>query len=260
MLPCENSACRPVRHRGPATIAAVLPMLLLSIPGCGVGEYRARIASRVEELGKASEFSGLYAAQPLGDKPVSVRVPQMFARQPLVAGAEIAEEGAVPGEGRVEPGLVDLPGLTYTYEEFVADAEGGKIPYYLYLSAEKTTAPGYREPTTRWLNQLKDRLSGDGLTWEDVECDTPTGGIVVWRRLRAEGEQPFYYVDKEGEGRVVKLPGAIEIYYRVDGDWAVALTWRVPEIIAEHVDLDKWAPMVAGTVQIQDDSGGDGTR
>lgn len=257
MLPCENSACRPVRQVGPVTIAAVLPVLLLSALGCGVGEYRSRIASRVEELANASEFGGLYATQPLGDKPVSIRVPQMFERQPLVAGAEIAEEGAVPAEARVQPGLIDLPGLTYTYEEFVADAEGGKIPYYLYLSAEKTSAPGYREPTTRWLNQLKDRLSVEGLAWENVECDTPVGGAVVWRHLRAEGEQPFYYVGKEGEGRVVKLPGIIEIYYRVDGDWAVALTWRVPEIIAEHVNLGKWAPMVAGAAQIQEDSGGD---
>ncbi len=251
--------CRVCRSLWRVPSAVLLAALLSNAGGCGVGEYRERVRARVVDLGTASEFAGLYSPQAMGDKPVSVRVPQAFQRPPLVAGVAIAEEGAAPDDVRVRPGWVELPGLTYTYEEFVADAEGGQIPYYLYLSAENKNQPGFRDPTTRWLSQLRDRAPDQGFAWEDVACDTPEGRSVIWRRVRAVGEQPFYYVDKDGQSRVVKMPGILEVYYRLEGDWSVALAWRVPEAIAGHVGLGKWAPMVAGSVQVRGQADGSGT-
>ncbi len=247
---CSEHDCRSLpclRYLAAAILAAAL---MASVLGCGVAEYRSRVESRVQEMATASEFVGLYGAQRLGEKPVSVRVPQVFTSPPLVPGAEVAEEGALPEEVRVQPGVIDLPGLTYTYEEFVADAEGGRIPYYLHVGAVDATERRFRDPTTRWVRQIESRLPAQPAAWEKVECETPEGRVVVWQRLRAEGEQPFLYENPEGRRRAVNLPGILDIYYRIEGDWAVTLVWRVPSSIAPHVGLEKWAPMVAGTVNV----------
>lgn len=250
MSNCSEPHGRPFGCLRHASAAALPAALLASVLGCGAGEYQSRVQARVQEMATGSEFAGLYAAQTLGDRPVSVRVPQVFTSPPLVPGAEVAGEGAPPATERVQPGVVDLPGLTYTYEDFVADAEGGRIPFYLHVGAANTTHRAFRDPTNRWVHQIKSRLPDQDPSWERVECDTPDGRFLVWQRLRAEGEQPFSYVSQDGRRRVVELPGILEIYYRVEGDWAITLVWRVPSSIAPHVGLERWAPMVAGTVSL----------
>lgn len=246
------------RSRHPRCRVAILPlaMCLAGVVGCGVGDYRQAIESTVRDFAMTSEAGGLYAPQAIGDRPISVRIPQVFRRQPLVDGTVVAGEGSPPAEVRVQPGLIDLPGLTYTYEEFVEDAEGGQIPYYLHVGAADTQRSGFRDPTSRWVNQLTERFPQQNIGWEEVGCDTPDGRRVVWRRLRAEGEQPFYYVSKDGQGREQRMPGVFEVYYRVDGNWAVALAWRVPSMIAGHANIDKWAPIVAGAVDFSGGAGG----
>ncbi|MDY0167410.1 MAG: hypothetical protein RBS80_12755 [Thermoguttaceae bacterium] len=251
MRDCDGQICRDGGHLRRVAAGIVAAAWVTSIFGCGVGEYRQRIEKQVQELGTTSDAVGLYSAQPLGNKPIAVRVPQSFKRQPLVAGVQVAGEEAPPSDARVQTGLIDIPGLTYTYEEFVADAEGGQIPYYLYLGAADKTQPNFRDPASRWINQLKERFPGQEVAWEDVRCDTSDGQSVAWRRIRVEGDQDFHYVGKDGQGRAVKMPGVFEVYYRVDGNWAVVLAWRVPTSIAQHVDLHKWAPIVAGTVDFK---------
>lgn len=251
MSDCDDRFHRSRRRRGRFAVAVALAVLVPGLLGCGVGEYRGRLQERVGDLATASDFAGLYAPQPLPNKPVAVRVPQSFERPPLVAGVPLAEEDAPPDDARVKPGVVELPGLTYTYEEFVSDAEGGRIAYYLYLSAEDTTQHGFRDPNRRWLSQVNARFPDQQVDWENVACDTPEGRSVIWQRLRAEGEQPFHYVDKDGQTRSVRLPGVFELYYRVEDDWLVAIAWRVPAMIAEHVNLDTQAPLVAGAVEFK---------
>lgn len=247
----ENPTClfswRPRRMAAAATLVASLTCL----SGCGVGDYRERLDARVNELAKANEFAGLYASQPLGSKPIAVCIPQVFKRQPLVAGVAVAAEGAPPDEVRVKPGVIDLHGLTYTYEEFVADANGGQIPFYLYVGAEDKTQPAFRDRTSDWQKQVQERFPGQSAAWENVECNSPAGLPTTWRRLRVEGDQVFFYKDKDGKAGTVKMPGAFEVYYRSEGDWAIALAWRVPTSIAGHVNAGKWAPLVAGAVSTQ---------
>jgi len=247
---CNEPHWLPFRGLRHVSAAALPAALLASVLGCGAAEYQSRVQARVQEMAAVSEFVGLYAPQQLGDKPVSVRVPAVFESPPLVPGAEVAGEGAPPATERVQPGVIGVPGLTYTYEEFVADAEGGRIPFYLHVGATDTTHRAFRDPTTRWAHQIRKHFPGQDPSWERVECDTPDGRYLVWQRLRAEGEQPFSYVSQDGRRRVVGLPGILEIYYRVEGDWAITLAWRVPSSIAPHVGLERWAPMVAGAVSL----------
>ena len=253
MRRCKVRIDRFFRH-GQRLAAVVLTMHMAWIVGCGVGEYRERIEARVRELAKSKELAGLYTPQQLGDKPVSVQIPQPFTRSPLVADVPVAEEGAPPAAVRVKPGIVDLPGLTYTYEDFVADADGGQIPFYLYVSAENKTEPGYRDRSEEWRQQVQKQFAGQSIAWESVQCQSPSAEATSWQRLRAEGNQSFYYKDKTGQGREVTLPGVFEMYYRTEGNWAIALVWRVPTAVAGHVNLTKWAPLVAGTVSVQSPS------
>jgi hypothetical protein len=247
----RNPTCRffwqPRRLAAAATLAASMTWVF----GCGVGDYRERLEARVNELATTNEATGLYASQPLGNKPIAVSIPQVFKRPPLVTGVAVAEEGAPPDEVRVKPGVIDLPGLTYTYEEFVTDANGGQIPFYLYVGAEDKTQPAFRDRTSEWQKQVQERFPGQSAAWENVECNSPAEQPTTWRRLRVEGDQEFFYKDKDGKARTVEMPGAFEMYYRSEGDWAVVLAWRVPSSIAGQVNVGKWAPMVAGAVSSQ---------
>lgn len=233
------------RHLAVLTFVGVIAACVL---GCGVGDYRQRVDARLNELAKTNDSAGLYASQPLGSKPVGVSIPQAFTRQPLVAGVVAAGEEGPPDDVRVKPGVIDMPGLTYTYEEFVADANGGQIPFYLHVSAEDKLQPTFKDPTAQWLKQVQQQFPGQAVAWENIECMSPTGTPNTWRRLRTEGSQSFFYKDRDGKTRTVKMPGVFEVYYRTEGDWAIALAWRVPASIASHVNLGKWAPMVAGAV------------
>lgn len=254
----ENPTCRSSWQPRRLAAAMTLVASVTCVFGCGVGDYRKRLDARVNELATTDEFTGLYASQPLGDKPIAVCVPQVFKHQPLVAGVAVAEEGAPPDEARVKPGIIELPGLTYTYEEFVADANGGQIPFYLYVGAEDKTQPAFRDRTSGWLKQVQEQFPEQSAAWESVECNSPAGSSTAWQRLRVEGDQDFFYKDKDSKARTVKIPGVFEVYYRTEGDWAVALAWRAPTSIAGHVNVAKWAPLVAGAVSIQ--AGQPGTR
>ena len=248
----RNPTCRFYWQPRRLAAAVSLAASVTCVFGCGVGDYRQRLDARVSELATTNEATGLYASQPLGSKPIAVSIPQVFKRQPLVAGAAVAEEGAPPDEARVKPGVIELPGLTYTYEEFVADANGGQIPFYLYVSAEDKTQPAFRDRTSEWQKQVQEQFPGQSAAWENVECNSPAGLPTAWRRLRVEGDQNFFYKDRSGKARTVKMPGLFELYYRAEGDWAIALAWRAPMSIAGHVNVAKWAPMVAGAVTTPD--------
>ena len=98
MTNCENSTCKSFWHSRRLAASATLVASLVCMLGCGVGDYRERLDARVSELATTNEATGLYASQPLGNKPIAVSIPQVFKRQPLVAGAAVAEEGAPPDE------------------------------------------------------------------------------------------------------------------------------------------------------------------
>jgi flagellar hook protein FlgE len=135
-----------------------------------------------------------------------------------------AVDGKVVDPRRVKVPFMDLPGLAITYEATIDDAEQGKMPYYLYLAAvDVKTADPLRSAAGRGsapgktggkaASRGSDRMDESGAlyeslkrafpkttsnNWQDVQCPTPDGGEVTWQKIRATGDQVFYYVDSTG--------------------------------------------------------------
>jgi len=231
----------------------VLALVALPLTGCGVGEYQQRIEQGVKELSSSSVYQKLNPSTPIGDTPVEIRVPQQFEQAPLVDGAPIPESGEPPEPTRVRPLGLEIPGLRLTYEGHVEDSAGGKIPYYLYVSvADKETHARRKADLTARLQALfREVLPEARFDWQQVQVPTPQGGGVDWKYTRLDAEQPFRYIGPEGDVRKVEMPGVLDFYHRVEGDWLVTLIWRLPRSIVGSVELDRWAPMVAGTVKVK---------
>jgi len=125
-----------------------------------------------------------------------------------------------------------------------ADAEGKGA------SRAKDAGQGPRMDATGTVYEaIKTALPEATGPWEDVLCTTPDGGEVIWQRVRATGEQEFYYVTSGGEGPFVKAPGLLELYARTEEDFLVIVAWRMPASIKESSRLDALAPAVPGTIK-----------
>ena len=214
----------------------------LAAAGCGTDEYEQRLKLRVQDIQFRAPFeAALEPPQPIGDSPVLVRVPkQPFGRaKPIIINdiKEMLRQGAWPPTV-----LLGLPMLVY--KGTVADSANGQYPYYFgavvlpRAAAEplrNAAGPGReidpqvaKVPTPRgW----SDRMDASGAiyvsvrhtfrkfkgNWTEEEFDTPTGQKLAWQRLTvlpADGEQPFNYLDSNGQPSVRKMPGVLEILRR----------------------------------------------
>ena len=87
------------------------------------------------------------------------------------------------------------------------------------------------------------------IKWEEVNCETPQSPAVKvpWRRLVAEGEQEFKFINS---GIANTLPGKFELYLYDPPEQAftVILVWRVPNAILPKAPIGDWAIRSAGTI------------
>jgi hypothetical protein len=252
-----------------STVRRVLVLAAISAlcGGCGVGEYENRMERRLVELRKAAVFDVLYQATELPNTPILVRVPKSFTQR-LVEGAEL--DGKKIDAQRAKIPVLDLPTPLVTYESVVQDSSGGKLPYYVYLTAAPAAAverlrssterrfqdgkpvdapsqPARMDSTGELFQRLEKAFPQAKLAWQDVSCPTPSGEQVAWQRLVASGEQEFRYIDREGLERRAKLPGRLEIWARYYGDYLVLIAWRVPDSLVGPSQIDTLAPLVAGS-------------
>lgn len=260
------------RSKGNRTVVPLIAIGAFSfLGGCGVADYEARMEKRLVELRKAAVFDVLYAGSELPNTPILVRVPRTFTQR-LVEGAEV--DGQKVDASRAKIPALELPGPLVTYEATVEDSGGGKLPYYIYLTAAPAeSVERLRSATERQFRDGKPitpdapagvpvRLDNTGelfqrmekafaqakLAWQDVPCPTPKGEQVVWQRLTATGEQEFRYVERGGPERRIRLPGRVELWARYSGDHLVLIAWRVPESLLAASQIVSLAPLVAGSV------------
>ena len=218
--------------------------LLLLLCGCGTSEYERRLESRPT----TSKFDELYGPQELPGVPVSVRVPVLFKASPLVEGALV--DGKPIDPRRVKPSLVALPGLKLTYEAFIEDSEGGKLPYYCYVGALNISNNRGPKPENSIHNELAGRPAYESLTeWADYQGETPEGRGNDWKKVRCASEQDFMYTDKNGKQDFRQMPGVIDIFLHEEAGMLVVIAWRMPKSIEPHVA--KWEPLVAGCVSVK---------
>lgn len=216
-------------------------LLLLTLVGCGTGEYERRLSGRTARLQAqaAAKFNELGNPQEVAGTNVSVRLPRVFKEAPLAEGAADAR--------RVKPGIVTIAGLKLTDEGFIQDAEGGQLPFYCYVGVTSDTA----QNAIARLQQEVGGKPGKIVPWADFSVQAPDGQTVKWQKLRFEGNQEFYYKNKAGQEDYPSVPGVLELYVHEEGGQAVIVAWRMPLSIEPNVGLDRLAPLVAGCVTVK---------
>ena len=245
MLNQNLNVASPCRRRLNRLCPVLLVLLVVS--GCGTGEYESRLTKRAVRSQNALNFNELYAPQQLPGTSVSVRVPVLFTDSPLVEGAP-DKDGNPVDLRRVKPGLFELPWLKFTYEGYVDDPQGGKLPYYCYVAAVDKAAAG-ANPDAAWSGELSNK-GGTLDPWTDFQGNTPDGGTVPWKKLRFTGPQEFYTINGNGQKQFVQLPGVLEVYLHEEAGFYVLIAWRMPVSVEQQVDPGKWASMITGCASV----------
>ena len=92
---------------------------------------------------------------------------------------------------------------------------------------------------------------GKPTDWTDFHGEAPNGPGNLWRKFRFDGNQDFYYKNKDGQEQFSPQPGVLEVYLHDAGGQVVIVAWRMPASIEQNVGLAKWAPLVAGSVSVK---------
>jgi hypothetical protein len=226
--------------RGCLAVAGVA--LLVGSLGCGTKQYEQRVSNQVRQLKEGSVFREMYPPQAVPGTSVSFRLPRILGESPL-------PENTDPVRLK-PPEEIKLPGQSVTYEGLVQDSEGGKIPFYCYLAVQDKSTGKTINARLSFRLALRGLFPGTSAEWQPVNCPTPDGRTVPWKKIQASGDQEFVYVNKDGQGSVTKMAGTIECYLWREGDLTVSVVWRVPTSIEEYIELSKWAPTVAGSMTV----------
>jgi hypothetical protein len=226
---------------------AMFALLLLGIFwGCGTGDYEQRLDKRIKDLKTGSKFNILSPSIDVPGTQVSIRLPQDLKGPPMTEGANV--DGKPVDPRRLKPNVIDVVDLKCTYEGFIQDNDKGKLHYYLYIAVST-------DPTRKtYPNNLQSSLIAvinDATPLTDISAQTPEGRAVDWKECRATGNQLFYYVMPNGEGKFIQLPGTIDIYCHDENGALVTLIWRWPTSIAQSIDFKSWADLAAGCVQVK---------
>jgi hypothetical protein len=228
-------------------LSAAVLLLLCASAGCGTGEYEKRLNARVGQIGQESAFGQMHPPTQLSETPIKVRLPNSFG-QPLGEGAGVDQR-------RVQPQVVNPVDVKYelkaTYEGFVEDSEGGKTAYYCYLATLDTAEAKVKDPERALRRQLQETLGEGTGQWAPTQCETPTGRASQWQKITASGDQEFYYVDKDGQESFRKEPATVWFFSRREGEYWIAIGWRVPTRCEAEAGLGEWAPRVAGSVSTE---------
>ena len=235
-----------------AYLAAGAILLLISSLGCGTGEYEQRLTDTERQIKQGSAFAEMHPSAPLAGTSVKIQLPNSLVSQPF---NEQTQVDGVPIDPRrlKPPAAIAVTGLQHTYEELLTDPAGGKQSYYCYLAAFDKATVGPNDPILIMRRQAQSLFSSSIAMVKTVQCKTPQGQSIEWQYLRATGPQEFYYVDSGGNVSFTKMEGALEVYSRTEGNSIIMIIWRVPINIEgpQYVDLQTWAPRVAGSVTAQ---------
>jgi hypothetical protein len=241
-----------------------LATLSLLVSGCGISDYNTLMKRRLGSLRSSAKFKYLYGPTELPGTPISVRVPMIYSRSYRADSAH-DDDGPVIRPERSQPPFLRLPSFKLCYESMTATGEA-QLPHYCYLAAMPAKAGDADRIEGQFAAQLKKAFPASTPTWETVNADTPNGFSILWKKLRVEGDQPFFVKTPEKvEAKV--MPGMFELWLHDAGNYIVLVAWRVPSAIQGQVtmpeiaegqnatfpadsklDLSMWPALTAGTV------------
>ena len=226
-------------------VCVVIVLVAVFCLGCGTGEYRERVERGLTQSKLQAEFDSLQPPKPIGDTPFTIRPPKLFKQSPDVTAETMVERTFAPFGA-----LPEGDASTWSYEGFIEDGGGGKMPFYLATAVRDMEGFEGQEPFGMLRTSLE-AVCGESLgQWETVTCRTPQGGTVEWKKIRGTAQQEFYYTDGKGKSMNLPMAGLIEVYARNESGFLVVLGWRMPTSIEQNVGLDDLGPKVAGTLDV----------
>lgn len=245
--------------------------LLLS--GCGTQEYDLLIEHRLKEYRHAEKFQVLINTPvDLPGTPIQLRVPGITAdeSQRFRLLTEKSRDPEYPTDPpvlvspyRLNPPFLKIPGLRATLEAPLAGANGDTVPAYCYLAAIDKKQKDAEVPVAQIpkliVDSLKRAFPDQNPTWRDEQCDTPEiGKGVTWKRLSVTGKQPWAYRGRDAGDNAEETPhihvhtGSFEVWLNDNHpDWLVLVAWRVSNVNSQLFDLNQFATLTAGTLNIR---------
>jgi hypothetical protein len=240
--------------------------VLLIASGCGTSDYNQLVDRGVATLRSSVKFHGLFGPSTIPGTPYSVRVPVLYTNS-------YNQQSAHPDDGdKINPQRLQAPFMpaslpTKLMFEGTVKEGNRKLPFYCYITAVEAKPGDADRIASEIATGLKSVSPDQAPVWEPVDADTPTGKAIPWRRIRAEGEQPFM-VKVDDQLEIQKLPGVYEVWLHEDSDQVVMIGWRAPKSIEgpqtndiqvsgglvlpvpnAKPDLSKWPVLTAGTLE-----------
>jgi hypothetical protein len=119
---------------------------------------------------------------------------------------------------------------------------------------EKEPAVAKKSLHDRIFDALNKAFPDAKSSWDDaVSCETPVQGAraIVWHRISAKGKQPFRLMTSDN---IEQLPGTFDLWLYNENEIApeegvrIILAWRAPDSLQNLAPIEKWAPLVGGTL------------
>lgn len=206
-------------------------LVTVVLPGCGRREYNRLTSSRIALARGEAKFRTLYAPTDIPGTPLRIRIPLIFKPDQLfIATSKHGEDGNQIRADRLQPPFMKWSGFKHCYEGHAAADDGRSLPFYCYLGAVPGTSADAEKLQSQLAASLKETFKDAELDWQIIDCESPTGIAVQWRKLRIEADQPFLI---KGAGGVAaeNLPGIFEVWVAEKQNHIVVMAWRVPKAI-----------------------------
>ncbi len=238
------------------------------VTGCGVSDYDQLLDRGVARIRSEAKFQGLFAPVRIPDMPYTVRVPVIFPNSFTPTSSHPDDGGKIRPQ-RMQPPFVGSDDVVKLTFEGKVEEGNRKLPFYCYL-AGRQVKPGEVDQYANVIEKAAQAAvqTGPKPTWELVDADTPEGKGLHWRKMRVEGDQPFFVLrDGDDKAELETMPGILELWLHDAGEYAIMILWRAPKEIQGSQerdiqsinglvvplpnvkpDLSKWPVLTAGTL------------
>lgn len=241
-------------HRMTVTLRVASGVLLLgSLAGCGTSQYETLLAKEIKEIRAGAPWARFWSYSTLPNTPVKVRIPEIFTNSYQLNSPHVSDGDRI-NANRAQPPFLKLPGFRLVFEDFYSEGST-RAPYYCYLAADKATPQQVQALSADLLKKLLAAFplpDAKEYKWDDVDCKTPEGGTMTWKRVTVTGEQAFD-IDAGPSGGIQSrnMQATFDLWLYEGQGYYVLIGWRInSEWDKKQIHLDTLAPLTAGTVQI----------
>jgi hypothetical protein len=248
------------RHSAFHRVFSTVGVFLLCVgAGCGTSSYEKRMEEHLagRELKSKLTSAGLGSVRELVGTPFAVAVPVRFDDPLYEDGKAVGKtvQGKPVEPRRAEPGKFGVPALNLTYEGSVVDLNNGKQPCYCYVGAKPLPPGGDVGQIAVKLRKEWSSVPNVGKVSEVSDFKDETHEGSVWKKIRCEAKQEFYYVNKDGKESFSEMDGVMEAYLHDEAGYLIVIAARMPKGVENALQaeggLTKWATAIIGNIRVK---------